>query len=163
MSLTLTIPSFKNQERIPERHSRDGGNVSPTIEWRDAPAGTKSYALMVEDPDAPKRTFHHWAVYNIPPDVHRLAEGAGSGGRADSMRTATNDFGNARYDGPQPPRGHGAHHYHFELFALEVTDLGLPARPRARDVLAAARRHAMAFAETIGTFERNPSPAATAR
>lgn len=154
MSLTLTIPSFDNQERIPARFGRDGDNVSPAIEWRDAPAGAKSYALVVEDPDVPKHAFRHWAVYNIPPDIHGLPEGAGSGGRADAMRTATNDFGNARYDGPRPPRGDGAHHYHFVLFALDVADLGLPARSRAQDVLAAARRHAMASTEVVGTFER---------
>lgn len=154
MSLTLTSPSFKNQQSIPLRFSREGGNISPTVEWRDAPAGTKSYALVVEDPDAPRGTFRHWAVYNIPPHTHRLPEGAGSGGRADPMRTGTNDFGNARYDGPQPPRSHGAHHYHFELFALDVADLELPAGAHAQAVLAAARRHAVGFAETVGTFER---------
>lgn len=154
MALTLTIPAFMNQAPIPERFSRDGGNVSPGIEWQGSPAGTKSYALVVEDPDAPKRTFRHWAVYNIAPDVERLPEGAGSGGRGEAMRTATNDFGNARYDGPQPPHGHGAHHYHFELFALDVADLALPAHSRAQEVLTAARRHSLAFAEIIGTFER---------
>ncbi len=154
MSLTLTTPAFTSQGAIPGKFSRDGDNVSPTLEWRGAPAGTRSYALVVEDPDAPTGTFRHWAVYNIARDIHRLAEGAGSGGRAGPMRTATNDFGNVRYDGPQPPRGHGPHHYHFELFALDVADLGLPARARAEDVVAAARRHAMAFAEAIGTFER---------
>ena len=154
MSLTLTTPAFTNQGAIPEKFSRDGENVSPALKWRGAPAGTKSYALVVEDPDAPARTFRHWAVYNIAPDIQQLAQGAGSGGRVGSMRTAANDFGNVRYDGPQPPPGHGPHHYHFEIFALDVADLGLPDRARAKDVLAAARRHAMAFAETIGTFER---------
>ncbi len=154
MSLTLTTSAFTHQGTIPEKFSRDGENVSPALNWRGAPAGTRSYALVVEDPDAPARTFRHWAVYNIEPDIARLAEGAGSGGRAGSMRTATNDFGNMRYDGPQPPRGHGPHHYHFELFALDVADLRLPARASAEDVLAAARRHALAFAEAIGTFER---------
>ena len=104
--------------------------------------------------DAPMRIFRHWAVYNMAPDLHRLVEGAGSGGRAESIRTATNDFGNARYDGPQPPRGRGAHHYHFELFALDVADLGLADRSRAGEVLAEARRHAIACAEVIATFER---------
>lgn len=154
MSLTLTTSAFTPQGTIPEKFSRDGENVSPALNWRGAPAGTRSYALVVEDPDAPARTFRHWAVYNIEPDIARLAEGAGSGGRGGSMRTATNDFGNMRYDGPQPPRGHGPHHYHFELFALDVADLELPARASAEDVLAAARRHALAVAEAIGTFER---------
>jgi hypothetical protein len=154
MSLKLTIPSFTDRESIPVRFSRDGGNISPAIEWHGAPAGTKSYALVVEDPDAPNRIFRHWAVYNIAPETHRLAEGAGSALNADTIRTATNDFGNARYDGPQPPRGHGAHHYHFVLFALDVADLGLADRSRAEDVLVAARRHAIDFAEAIGTFGR---------
>jgi Raf kinase inhibitor-like YbhB/YbcL family protein len=154
MALTLEISAFADQQPIPARHSREGGNISPPIGWRDEPRGTRSLALVVEDPDAPKGTFRHWAAYNIPPGSHRLPEGAGCGSGATAMRMATNDFGNARYDGPQPPPGHGAHHYHFKLFALDVTDLGLPAHAAAQDVLAAARAHALDSAEIVGTFER---------
>lgn len=154
MSLTLIVPSFENSGQIPERFSRDGGNVSPALEWRDAPPGTQSYALVVEDSDVPKRSFSHWAVYNIPPETHRLPEGAGSARRRGTFHMATNDFGHPRYDGPQPPRGDGLHHYHFELFALDVSDLGIHPSAGAREVIAAARRHAIGFAEAVGTFER---------
>ena len=154
MALTLDIPAFTDQQPIPARYSRDGGNISPPLGWRDEPDGTLSVALVVEDPDAPDGTFRHWAAYNIPPDAHRLAEGAGSGAGPQAMRMAVNDFGNPRYDGPQPPPGHGTHHYHFRLFALDVPDLGLAPGADAQTVLTAARAHALESAEIVGTFER---------
>ena len=154
MALTLEIPAFADQQPIPPRHSRDGGNLSPPLLWRDEPAGTASFALVVEDPDAPDGTFRHWAAYNIPPGTHRLPEGAGSGAGPGTMRMARNDFGDARYDGPAPPRGHGTHHYHFRLFALDVGDLALPPGALAGAVLSGARAHALESAEIVGTFER---------
>jgi Raf kinase inhibitor-like YbhB/YbcL family protein len=154
MALTLNSPAFKPNTRIPKQFSRDGGNVSPPIEWQGAPPGTRSYALVVEDPDAPKGTFRHWAAYDIPPDAQRLAEGAGSGELGKAMQMAKNDFGNSHYDGPQPPPGHGTHHYHFRLFALDVPELDLPEDSDAGQVLEAARAHSLAEAEAVGTFER---------
>jgi Raf kinase inhibitor-like YbhB/YbcL family protein len=154
MALTLDTPAFKRNARIPKQFSRDGGNVSPLIEWQGAPVGTRSYALVVEDPDAPKGTFRHWAAYDIPPDAQRLAEGAGSGELGAAIQMATNDFGNPHYDGPQPPPGHGTHHYHFRLFALDVPELDVPEDCDAGQVLEAARAHSIAEAEAIGTFER---------
>jgi Raf kinase inhibitor-like YbhB/YbcL family protein len=156
MTLAITTPAFTPNQRIPERFSRDGGNVSPQLEWQGAPAETRSFALVVEDPDAPKGTFRHWAAYDIPVQTHRLPEGAGSGqgGAGARMTMARNDFGNARYDGPQPPAGHGTHHYHFRLFALDVPKLDLPTECGAAEVLEAARAHALATGETVGVFAR---------
>jgi len=107
---------------------------------------------VVEDPDAPRGTFRHWAVYDIPADMHHLDEGAGS--RQNGLHMATNDFGNPQYDGPQPPPGHGTHHYHFRLFALDVPKLDVPPNCSAADVLRAAQSHALAEGDVVGTFER---------
>jgi Raf kinase inhibitor-like YbhB/YbcL family protein len=86
--------------------------------------------------------------------MQRLAEGAGSGERGAAIQMATNDFGNPHYDGPQPPPGHGTHHYHYRLFALDVPELDVSEDCNAAQVLEAARAHSIAEAEAIGTFER---------
>src|SRR5688572_3180002 len=109
MALTVSSPAFAHNQVIPGQFSRDGGNVSPLIEWQGVPQGTRSFALVVEDPDAPRGTFRHWAAYDIPMGTQRLAEGAGSRTQGAAIQMATNDFGNAKYDGPQPPPGHGTH------------------------------------------------------
>jgi Raf kinase inhibitor-like YbhB/YbcL family protein len=154
MPLILETPAFAPNQNIPRQFSRDGGNISPHIEWRGAPAGTQSFALIVEDPDAPRGIFRHWAAYDIPHDADFLSEGAGSGLQGAPVQMARNDFGNAQYDGPQPPPGHGVHHYHFRLFALDVPELDVPDDAHAEQVLEAARAHAIAEADSIGTFER---------
>ena len=154
MALQIQTPAFTQDKRIPNQFSRDGGNVSPLVEWNGAPAGTRSYALVVEDPDAPNGTFRHWAAYDIPADAQRLAEGAGSGAQGAAIQMATNDFGNAQYDGPQPPPGHGTHHYHFRLFALDVPELDVPDECDAAQLLEAAKAHSIAEADAVGTFER---------
>jgi Raf kinase inhibitor-like YbhB/YbcL family protein len=154
MTLMLSIPALSQDRRIPDRFSRDGENISPPIMWQGAPVGTRSYALVVEDPDAPRGTFRHWAAYNIPAGADGLTEGAGADEADSMMRMAMNDFGNRRYDGPQPPPGHGTHHYHFRLFALDTQQLPVPATGNAGDVLDVARAHALAEADLVGTFER---------
>lgn len=154
MPLILETPAFAPNQNIPRQYSRDGGNVSPKVEWRGAPSGTQSFALVLEDPDAPRGTFRHWAAFDIPADADHLAEGAGSTDSGSAVLMARNDFGNAQYDGPQPPPGHGVHHYHFRLFALDVAELDVPADADAEHVLAAARAHAIAEADSIGTYER---------
>ena len=154
MAMSLSSSALKPNQRIPDRFSRDGENLSPPIAWHGAPGGTRSYALVVEDPDAPRGTFHHWAAYNIPAAADGLPEGAGSDEADSVMRMAVNDFGNRRYDGPQPPAGHGAHHYHFRLFALDTVQLPVPASGGAQSVLEAAREHALAEADLVGTYER---------
>ncbi len=152
MALRVTSPAFTSGHRIPERYSRNSGNVSPPLEWHDAPRNTRSFALVVEDPDAPRGTFRHWAVYNVPPAHQGLGEDSGSARALGSLRMAVNDFGNRGYDGPQPPHGHGTHHYHFRLLALDVPELTVPPRASVQDVLAAARTHVLAEAETVGTY-----------
>lgn len=148
MTFTLESPAFRDGERIPEKYARDGDNVSPPLAWKDAPTGTRSFLLVVEDPDAPSGTFRHWGVYDIEAERSRLPEamtqGAGHG---------VNDFGNPQYDGPQPPKGHGVHHYHFRLAALDIETLHCEGRTRIEDMLDRARPHIIEQTELVGTYE----------
>jgi Raf kinase inhibitor-like YbhB/YbcL family protein len=153
MALTLRTPAFADGNRIPAQYTRDGANLSPPLTWSGAPDGTRSFALIVEDPDAPNGTFYHWAIVNIPPDRDGLAEDAGETPAA-GMRFGLNDFGNARYDGPEPPRGHGTHHYHFRLAALDIPALAVSERTKVPDIWREVTRHVLATAEIVGTYER---------
>lgn len=158
MALTLTSPAFKPFGPIPPEFTRTNANISPPLEWHDAPAATRSFALILEDPDAPRGTFRHWAVYDIPAASTSLPTGAGSLEPVTRLRMGRNDFGNSRYDGPQPPAGDHAHRYHFRLFALNVTELNLPPQSSAAQILAAATAQCLGEAEIVGVFA---SPAAS--
>lgn len=153
MTFRLDSPAFATGGRIPTRYTCDGENLSPPLSWSGAPAGTRSFALVCSDPDAPAGTFHHWAVFDIPPDATGLAEGLPTG-TTPPFAHAQNDFRRAGYSGPCPPRGHGAHRYRFALYALKVPALGLPGLPGCRDVERAARTHALAETELVGTYAR---------
>ena len=153
MPLTITSPAFKHGEVIPTRHTRDGDNLSPPLEWRDAPPETKSFVLIVEDPDAPSGTFRHWAIYNIPAGEAGLPEGASAQGQRGAGE-GVNGFGNARYDGPQPPKRHGPHHYHFRLAALDVPRLDVAASAKVEDIWAKAQPHIIAEAKVVGVYAR---------
>jgi Raf kinase inhibitor-like YbhB/YbcL family protein len=152
MTLTLRSSAFDDGDRIPDRYVRSHGNVSPPLEWSGAPEGTRSFALIVEDPDAPRGMFRHWAAFDISPDRQRLDEGAGRLGT--DLRQGANDFGDTGYDGPQPPEGHGPHHYHFRLAALDVEHLDLGPQQRAEAVWQAAQDHVLEETELIGVYER---------
>lgn len=151
MSFSLESPAFHNGGTIPRKYARRGDNLSPPLVWQGAPAGTKSFALIIEDPDAPSGTFRHWAVYDIPGDRTQLPEGAGNG--ASKLKQGVNDFGDASYDGPQPPAGHGVHHYHFRLAALDVETLPIAVGEDVARIWAKARPHILAEADLVGTFE----------
>jgi len=149
MSFRLTSTAFKQGAPIPSRYSLGGANVSPPLSWHDAPAGTKSFVLIVEDPDAPSGTFRHWGLCDIAAGAQRLDEGVRQG------RAGINDFGHARYDGPQPPKGHGPHHYHFRLAALDADSLSsLPRDATVEQIWRAAGPHILAETELVATFER---------
>ncbi|WP_188261131.1 YbhB/YbcL family Raf kinase inhibitor-like protein [Azospirillum tabaci] len=152
MPFALYSPAFPNGQTIPSRHTADGDNISPPLEWRDAPAGTRSYALIVEDPDAPRGVFHHWAVYNVAGDRDRLPEGVTAGAKTESLGHGINDYGHAHYDGPNPPRGHAAHHYRFLLMALDVDALGLGPNATVDEVRKEAGKHLLGEAELVGTY-----------
>jgi len=148
MTFTLESPAFRNGAVIPEKYARRGENRSPPLAWKDAPTGTRSFALIVEDPDAPSGTFRHWAIFDIAPHISNLPEGVA----IERAQSGVNDFGNQHYDGPQPPLGHGVHQYHFRLAALDITTLDVPRRARVADVWNAAKPHILAEAELVGTF-----------
>jgi Raf kinase inhibitor-like YbhB/YbcL family protein len=151
MSFSLGSPGFRNGGEIPRKYARAGDNLSPPLSWRDAPQGTKSFVLIVEDPDAPSGMFRHWAVYDIAANRTELPEGAGS--KSGGQSQGVNDFGDAYYDGPQPPKGSGVHHYHFRLAALDVEALHPGAGKKVAEIWAKARPHMLGEAELVGTYE----------
>lgn len=146
--LQLTSDAFKDRQPIPVQYTCDGADQTPALHWSDPPAGTRSFALVIDDPDAPSGTFRHWGVFDIPASARSI----GGGQRAGTE--VTNDFGKPGYGGPCPPKGHGPHHYHFKLFALNTDKLGLSSDAKVADVENAARQHAIAQGELVGTYER---------
>jgi len=132
---------------IPRRHSCEGEDLSPPLQWGGVPPGAVSLALIVDDPDAPVGTFTHWLAWGISPDAGGLAEGqpAQSEGR--------NDFGQAGYRGPCPPRGHGVHRYFFRLHALE-SEPALPSGASRNELERAIAGRVVAVAELVGTYQR---------
>jgi Raf kinase inhibitor-like YbhB/YbcL family protein len=154
MTFSLMSPAFRHGGQIPAKYTGDGENVSPPLEWLDAPAGTKSFALVVEDPDAPSGTFRHWGLYNIMGERSMLPEGVGHGAKTEKLGKGVNDFGEPRYRGPAPPKGHGTHHYHFKLAALDVEELSRAPKMAAEDVWKAAEKHMLAQADLVGTYSR---------
>jgi Raf kinase inhibitor-like YbhB/YbcL family protein len=154
MTFRLESPAFRDGRRIPAKYTADGDNTSPPLEWSDPPPGTRSFALIVEDPDAPQGVFRHWGACNIDADQRRLPEGVGDRGRVGDVLMGINDFGSIRYDGPSPPRGDGAHRYHFKLAALDVERLAKAPNMEVADLWQAAEEHILGEAELVGTYER---------
>lgn len=154
--LRLSSPAFQHGGMIPSKFTCDGGDVSPALNWSGAPAGSRSLALIVDDPDAPdpaapKRVWVHWVLYNLPLSSGGLVEGAGSTSIA-GARDALNDWNRPGYGGPCPPIGR--HRYFHKLYALdrELPDLGPQARKA--DVERAMEGHILERAELIGTYQR---------
>jgi hypothetical protein len=151
MAFSISSPAFAAGAPIPDRFIKDRGNVSPQLTWSDVPEGTRGFALLVEDPDAPSGTFRHWGVYDIPADRNGLDEGVDLAG----FGRARNDFGNDGYDGPQPPSGHGVHRYYFRVAALDTDRLSDVAEgSSAAAMWDEALRHVIEEAELVGTYER---------
>jgi len=150
--MRLTSTAFPEGGKIPTRFTCDGADVSPPLAWAGAPKETRSFTLVCSDPDAPSGVWFHWAVFDIPPESTALAEHWGMGDS--SAKEARNDFRRRGYGGPCPPHGHGPHHYHFRLYALNVPRLDLSPTAACRDVEEAARSHAMATAELVGVYSR---------
>jgi Raf kinase inhibitor-like YbhB/YbcL family protein len=159
-AFTLTSSAFKNNGAIPEKYSFNamgctGQNVSPPLEWKNLPAGTKSLALMVHDPDAPTGSgWWHWVVYNIPADATSLPEGATAATLPKGAMQGNTDFGKAGWGGPCPPPGSGKHHYNFTLFALKVDKIEVPPGASAAMVGFNAKANAIASAKLTGLFSR---------
>ena len=153
MALVLRSPAFDDEGRIPNLYTCLGRNLSPPLVWEDVPADVLSFAITCEDPDAPKGTFQHWAVFDIPAYVRELPEAFGNGEHP-GIRQARNDFGKTGYGGPCPPPGHGDHHYRFRIFALRVETLPVGDDPGGAEVAATAAHHLVAEAELTGIFSR---------
>jgi Raf kinase inhibitor-like YbhB/YbcL family protein len=152
--MRLSSSAFSDGSAIPRRFTCDGEDLSPPLEWSDAPAGTRSFVLICDDPDAPAGTWHHWAAYDIPASQAALAPGAGGHAQKRGLKQAINDFGRAGYGGPCPPHRHGPHHYHFRLLALPVDRLAMRNEASCQDVEREAQKHALAEAILIGVYER---------
>ena len=152
--MRLTSSAFKHGEHMPTRCTCDGDDVSPPLEWSDAPAGAGSFAVLCDDPDAPMGTWSHWALFDIPADINTLVEGCSPDQHVGRARQATTSFRRCAYGGPCPPVGHGTHHYHFRLYALDVERLPVADCAEFKDVERAAQGHALASAELIGTYSR---------
>ena len=148
IKLSLTSDAFAEGQPIPARFTCDGAGETPLLHWSDPPTEVRSFALVIADPDAPSGTFRHWGVYDIPVTARSI------GGSQKIGTEVVNDFGKAGYGGPCPPPGHGPHHYHFKLFALDVDKLSLSANAKVKDVEDAAENHAIARGELVGIYER---------
>jgi len=154
MSMKLISSAIAAGQTIPSRHSCEGADLSPPLRWSGAPEGTRSFALLCDDPDAPAGTWHHWALFDLPAGTTELAEGYPREAHVGVTRQAINDFGVSGYRGPCPPHGHGTHHYHFKLLALGIDKLAVKEGGKCKDVATAARSHVLATAELIGTYAR---------
>jgi len=145
VTLKLSSPAFSDHADIPAAHTCDGAGTPPPLEWGGAPAGTRSFALIVDDPDAPdpkapKRTFVHWVAYDMPASATSV-----DGGR----REGVNDARHRGYSGPCPPVG--KHRYFFKLYALD-TELGDLGQPTKADLERAMNGHVLDKAELVGTY-----------
>lgn len=148
MTLTLTSTAFAAGEPIPAKYTCDGVNVSPPLSWGAPPAGTQSFTLILDDPDAPAGVWDHWLLFNIPADLRNLPERAGApAGSVDGK----NSWGRTGYGGPCPPRG--THRYFFKLYALD-TKLDLPAGAAKSQLLRAMEGHILAQAELMTVYSR---------
>lgn len=154
MTMTLTSSAFSAGQSIPGRFTCEGADLSPPLAWSGAPKGTRSFALLCDDPDAPAGPWHHWALFDIPAGTTELAEGYTRDAHVGGTRQAVNDFGVRFYRGPCPPKGHGTHHYHLKLLALDIDKLSLKKGATCKEVEVAANSHVIARAELIGTYAR---------
>ena len=147
--MQLTSSAFEPGGEVPCKHTGEGEDISPPLAWSGVPDGTVELALICDDPDAPTpKPWVHWVVYKLPAGTTSLAEGEAGG-----ALEGENDFRLAGYGGPMPPPGHGTHHYHFKLYALDTaTELAWGTTKNA--LLAAMQGHVLAEGELIGTYER---------
>lgn len=149
MAFKVIVEGFADGAAIPRKFACDGADTAPALEWHGEPSGTKSFALIMEDPDAPAGTWNHWLVWDIPAQIHAIPAGGAAPGKS-----GRNDFGKRGYGGPCPPRRGGPHRYFFRLFAVDTPALGLK-DGAGRDMLEKAlHNHVLASTEYMGRYER---------
>lgn len=149
----LASTAFEDGESVPTEYTCSGKDVSPPLSWSNAPDGTKSFALVIADPDAPNGTFYHWGLYNIPPDRQSLPKDFSLSDDSD-MLEAENGFGKTDYGGPCPPPGDGEHRYQFRLYALKVIGLSFKDTPKIDKLLETLDRESIAKTTLTGLYER---------
>jgi len=147
----IIVEGFAEGSDIPGRLTCDGEDLSPALSWTGEPPATQSFAIIVDDPDAPRGTWTHWLLWDIPAHVHSISEGASVGAIG---KSGTNDFGKLGYGGPCPPPGRGPHRYFFRLFALDTPALGLRRGAKRAAVDAALKKHARAETTYMGRYAR---------
>ncbi|HPO14918.1 MAG TPA: YbhB/YbcL family Raf kinase inhibitor-like protein [Candidatus Hydrogenedentes bacterium] len=153
MNFQISSTAFKQGEYIPKKHTGEGPDLSPALQWANPPAGVKSFALICDDPDAPVGTWVHWVIFNIPASAAGLPEGVPTNKELkDGARQGTNDFRKIGYGGPMPPRG-SDHRYFFKLYALDLT-LAMNSGVKKADVLKAMENHILGQAELMGRYKR---------
>lgn len=150
---TLTSSAFSSGGEIPQQYTCKGADSSPALEWSGAPAKTASFALIMDDPDAPAGTWVHWVLWNLPASAHSLPGGLPKREQLDDgARQGHNSFKKIGYNGPCPPGG-ATHHYYFRLYALD-TNVGLGGKASRNDLDMAMKGHVLAQTEYMGTFHR---------
>lgn len=155
--MILTTDAFKENTEIPTSYTCEGEDISPALIWEDVPADAKSLVLIVDDPDAPdpaapKMTWVHWVLYNIPPDTHQLTQGIDASELPVGTLEGINDWRRTGYGGPCPPIGR--HRYFYKLYALDevLPDLNKPSKA---DLEEAMQGHIIAHTELVGTYEKH--------
>lgn len=152
MDIKITSSAFEDGGLIPAKYTCDGADVSPPLQWDAVPEGTKSIALICDDPDAPMGTWVHWVIFGLPADIRELAEDVPPDKTLpNGARQGTSDFGRIGYGGPCPPSG--THRYFFKIYALD-RELDLPAGARKRDLLKAVEGHILGQGELVGKYKR---------
>lgn len=153
MSIEVTSTAFQKGESIPKQHTGDGVDQSPPLHWSEPPSGTKSIALICDDPDAPRGTWVHWVLFNVPPQTRELEENVPTTATlGNGAKQGNNDFGNIGYGGPAPPKGK-PHRYFFKLYALGVT-VDLPTGATKAELEKAMKGHILAEGQLMGTYKR---------
>ena len=152
MEIKITSPAFDEGGMIPEKYTCDGVNVSPPLVWASVPDGTKTLALICDDPDAPIGTFVHWVLFNLPADINELPENVPPDKELESgAKQGRNGFRKIGYGGPCPPRG--AHRYYFKLYVLD-TELDLKAGIKNKKLLKVMEGHILGKGQLMGRYKR---------
>ena len=152
----LSSTSFRHNQPVPAKFTCEGQDVSPALKWENAPAGTKSFALICDDPDAPAGTWVHWVIWGIPATATGLPENVAKTESVPALGAAQgeNSWPRLGYSGPCPPPGHGVHHYHFKVYALDMEKPALQPRATKQQLEEGMRGHVLAMAELVGTYQR---------
>lgn len=149
---TLWSPDFNEGGKVPVQFTCDGANTPPTLNWMHAPPETRSFVLIVDDPDAPQRTFTHWVLFDLPANTYSLGKETPTQGTS-----GKNDFQHDGYGGPCPPPQHGEHRYFFSLYALDVESLNLEPRATHAEVEQAIQGHILDQTMLMGRYQRRGS------